>query len=131
MENISSPAELKEAIQLLEAEKLVHIQELRENFFLAYDSLKPANLIESTMKEIGSSPYLFNNIFNVALGLTAGYLSKKAILIGRSNNKSRKLLGLMLQLGVTNLIVYAPNAIKSFVQDIFSTRKKEIKSDLP
>ena len=129
MENISSPAELKEAIQSLEEEKLVHIQELRENFFLAYDSLKPANLIESTMKEIGSSPYLFNNIFNVALGLTAGYLSKKALSVGRSNNKSRKLLGVLLQLGVANLVIYAPNAIKSFVQDIFSKKEKVIKSD--
>ena len=129
MENISTPAELNEAIQLLEAEKSVHFQEMRTNFFLAYESIKPANLIESTMKEIGSSPYLFNNIFNVALGLAAGYLSKKALSVGRSNNKSRKLLGLMLQLGVTNLIVYAPNAIKSFVQDIFSKKEKVIKSD--
>jgi hypothetical protein len=31
------------------------------------------------MKEIGSSPYLFNNIFNVTLGLVAGYLSKRAL----------------------------------------------------
>lgn len=129
MENISSPAELKEVIQLLEAEKSAHFQEMRSNFFLAYESIKPANLIKSTMKEIGSSPYLFNNIFNVALGLVAGYLSKRALMVGRSNNKSGKLLGLILQLGVTNLVVYAPNAIKSFVRDIFSKRKKEILSD--
>jgi hypothetical protein len=129
MENISTPAELKEAIQLMEAEKSVLFQQMRANFFLAYESIKPANLIESTMKEIGSSPYLFNNIFNVALGLVAGYLLKKALLVGRSNNKSRKLLGLILQLSVANLVVYAPNAIKSFVQDIFSKKEKEIKSD--
>lgn len=129
MGNISTPAELKEAIELLEAEKSFHLQEMKSNFFLAYESLKPAKLIESTMKEIGSSPYLLNNIFNVILGLAAGYLSKRALLIGRSNNKSGKLLGLILQLGVTNLVVYAPNAIKSFIQDFFSKRKKEILSD--
>ena len=129
MENISTPAELKEAIQLMEAEKSVLFQQMRANFFLAYESIKPANLIESTMKEIGSSPYLFNNIFNVALGLAAGYLSKKALSVGRSNNKSRKLLGVLLQLGVANLVIYAPNAIKSFVQNIFSKKEKVIKSD--
>ncbi|WP_423126440.1 hypothetical protein [Gaoshiqia sp. Z1-71] len=129
MENISTPAELKEAIALLEAKKSVHFQEMRANFFLAYEYLKPANLIKSTIKEISSSPDLFNNIFNVAIGLVAGYLSKRAIFIGSSNSKSRKLLGLILQLGVTNLIVNAPNALKSFVQDIFSKSKKEIKSD--
>lgn len=129
MGKISTPAELKKAIQSLEAEKSVHLQEMRADFFLAYESLKPANLIESTMKEIGSSPYLFNNIFNVALGLVAGYLSKKALFIGKSKNNSRKFLGLILQLGVANMIVYAPNAIKSFVQDIFS--KKKINYDKP
>ncbi|RIH63429.1 hypothetical protein D1164_20085 [Mariniphaga sediminis] len=128
MENISTPAELKEAIQLLEAEKSVHLLEMKGNFFLAYESLKPANLIKSTMKEIGSSPYLFNNIFNVTLGLVAGYLSKRALMIGRSNNKSKKLLGLILQLGVTNLVVYAPNAIKSFVQNIFQNNSRKSNS---
>jgi hypothetical protein len=127
MENISTPSELNEAIQMLEAEKLVHYQQMRANFFLVYENLKPANLIDRTMKEIGSSPYLFNNIFNVALGLVAGYFSKRALLIGRSNNKSRKLLGLILQLGVTNLIVYAPNAIKTFVQNIFQHKIPEAK----
>lgn len=129
MENISNPAELKEAIELLEAEKSVLFQEMRTNFFFAYESLKPAKLIESTMKEIGSSPYLLNNILNVSIGLVAGYISKKAILVGRSNNKSSKLLGLILQFGVTNLVVYAPNAIKSFVKDIFSKKEKKIKSN--
>jgi hypothetical protein len=129
MENISTPAELKEAILLLEAEKSVHLQEMRSNFFFAWESLKPANLIKSTMKEIGSSPYLFNNIFNVALGLFAGYLSKRALMFGRSNNKSGKLLGLILQLGVTNLVVYAPGAIKSFVRNIFSKNNEEPQSD--
>jgi hypothetical protein len=129
MENISTAAELKEAILLLEAEKSFHLKEMRENFSLTYESLKPANLIKSTMNEIGSSPYLFNNVLNVTLALVAGFLSKRALMIGRSNKKSKKLLGLLLQLGVANLVIYAPNAIKSFFQDIFSKREKEIQTD--
>jgi hypothetical protein len=129
MENISTAAELKEAIQLLEAEKSVHLQEMRENFSLTWENFQPANLIKNSMKEIGSSPFLFNNIFNVALGLFAGYLSKRALMFGRSNNKSGKFLGFVLQLGITNLVVYAPGAIKSFVRNIFSKRKKEPQSD--
>ncbi|WP_372948592.1 hypothetical protein [Mariniphaga sp.] len=129
MENISTVAELKEAIHLLEEQKSAHLQEMRENFSLTWEKFQPANLIKTSMKEIGSSPYLFNNIFNVTLGLVAGFLSKRALMIGRSNNKSRKLLGLILQLGITNLVVYAPNAIKSLVQNILSKREKEIKSE--
>ncbi len=131
MENISTIAELKEAIQLREVEKSVHLQEMRENFSLTYENLKPANLIKSSMKEIGSSPYLFNNVLNVTLALAAGFLSKKALMIGRSGNKSGKLLGLILQLGITNLIIYAPNAIKSFARDVFSKREKEDRYEYP
>lgn len=129
MENITTIAELKETIELLEAKKSVHLQEMKSNFNLAYESFKPANLIKNTLKEIGSSPYLINNIFNVTLALAVGYLSKKALFLSKSGNKSRKLLGLILQLGVTNFIVYAPNSIKSFVQNLFSKREKELESD--
>ena len=129
MKNISTTAELKEAIQLLEAQNSVHLQEMRENFSLTLESLKPANIIKSTMKEIGSSSYLFNNILNLTLGLVTGYISKRALFFGRSNKKSRKLLGLALQLGVTNLVVYAPSAIKSFVRNIFSKNNEEPQSD--
>jgi hypothetical protein len=66
-----------------------------------------------------------NNAFNVALGVVTGYLSKKALLIGRSNKKSGKLLGLILQLGVTNLIVYAPDAVKSLFNNILSKSEKK------
>ena len=129
MENISTTAELKEAIQLLEMEKSLHLQEMREKFSLTWESLKPANLIKNTLKDIGSSPYLFNNIFNVSLGLVAGYLSRRALFLGRSGRKSGKLLGLILQLGVTNLVVHAPKAIKSYVHNLFSKREKVIISE--
>lgn len=129
MENISTTAELKDAIQLLEAEQSVRLQEMRENFSLTYESLKPANIIKNTMKDIASSPYLFTNIFNVGVGLVAGYLSKRALFLGRSHKKSRKLLGLVLQLGVTKLVVSAPKALKSYVQGVFSKREKEVPSD--
>ena len=96
MENISSSAELQEAIQLLEAKKSLHLQEMKSNFTLTYESFKPVNIIKNTLKGIGSSPNLYKKIFNITLGLATGYLSKRALFIGRSNNKSRKLLGLMV-----------------------------------
>ena len=129
MENISTTAELKEAIQLLEAEKSVHLQVMRENFSLASESFKPANLIRYTMKEVVSSPYLLPNIFNMAMGMFAGHFLKRTLFIGSSNKYSKKLLGSMLQFGITNLVVKAPNAIKSFARKIFSNKKKEINSE--
>ncbi len=126
MENIATTARLKEAIELLEAEKAVHLQAMKSNFFQAYESLKPVKLFESTLKEVGSSSYIINNIFNIGFGLLAGFLSKRAMLIGKSGNKSAKLMGLILQLGVTSMVAYAPKALKSFAQRLISRDDEDV-----
>ncbi len=127
MENISSNAELQNAIQLLEAEQAVKLKLMKEQFHLAYENLKPVNLIENTLKDIASSPFLVDNIMVTFIGLLSGYLSQKAV-TGKSSTKLRKLFGYILQFGVTNLIAQNPSTIKNFgtyiYQHIF--HKKEI-----
>jgi len=115
MENISSNAELQGAIQLLEAEQAVKLKLMKEQFHLAYESLKPAKFIENTLKDIASSPHLVNKIMVTFIGLVTGYLSQKAV-TSRSNSKLRKLFGYILQFGITNLVVQNPKAIKSIGQ---------------
>jgi hypothetical protein len=132
MQNIASTAELKNAIQLLEIEQAANWQLLKEQFHLTYESLKPVNLLRSTVNDIASSPYLIDNIIGNALGLATGYLSKK-IVVGASNNKFRKLIGFVLQFGVTNFVAQRPDAIKSIGQFILQhiLRKKDMNSKKP
>jgi hypothetical protein len=118
VKNISSNAELQDAIRLLEAEQAIKLKLMKEQFHLAYESLKPAKFIENTLKDIVSSPYLVNKIMVTSIGLVTGYLSQKAI-TRRSSGKLRKLFGYMLQFGITNLIAQNPKAIKMFSQYIF------------
>lgn len=117
MENISCKAELQDAIQMLEAEQAIKLKLMREDFHQIYESLKPANLIENTLKDIAASPYLANNLLSASVGLAAGYLSKIAV-TNRSSNKLKKFLGAFLQFGITNIIAQNPKAVKSFVQYI-------------
>jgi len=126
MENITSAAGLKNAIQLLEAEQADKVQLLKEQFFLTYESFKPVNLLRSTLDDVTSSPYLIDNIIGTALGLASGFLSKK-IFIGASGNKFRKLIGYILQFGVTNFVAQHHDTIKSFGHAIFQffIRKKQ------
>jgi hypothetical protein len=128
MQNITSVAGLKNAIQILEAEQADRGQLLKEQFHITYESLKPVNLFRSTIHDITTSPYLIENIVGTALGLATGYLSKK-IVIGASTGVFRKLLGSVLQFGITNLVAQHPEAIKSAGQSIFQHifRKKEPK----
>ena len=112
MENISCAAELKIAIQKLEFQHSLQGKMLQEDFFIAYDSLKPANLIKNTLSEITSSPYLIDNMLAAVTGMISGYISKK-IAVGASHSLFRKIMGSVLQFGVTNLVVQNPDALKT------------------
>lgn len=126
MQNITTSKELKEAIQLLEVEQSANGQLFKEQFLITLDGLKPVRLLESTLKDIVSSPYISNNVLGTTIGLATGYLSKQ-IVVGRSGNVFRNIFGSFLQLGVTNFISQHPEAIKSFgsyvIEQVFS--KKE------
>ena len=126
METITSAVELKNAIQLLEYEKALKEELLKEQFCIAYESFKPINLLKSTLFEVASSSNFIESILGTAAGLTTGYLSKK-IVIGASGNLLRKLFGTMMQLGVTNVVTQHPDSIKSIGQFIINhiLRKKE------
>jgi len=130
MENITSTAGLKNAIQLLEAEQVFKGQLLKEQFYLTCEGLKPFNLLKSTLNNVVSSPYLIDNILGAAIGLATGYLSKK-IVVGASGKIFTKLFGSILRLGVTNVVVQHSGSIKSFGQFIFQHifhKKKRISS---
>jgi hypothetical protein len=130
MQNITSITELKNAIQFLEVEQNLKGKLLKEHFFLTYESLKPVNLLKSTLSDITKSPYLVDNIIGTALGLATGYLSKK-IFIGASGNKIRKLIGSIMQYGITNVVAQNSDAIKSFGRSLFQHffRKKEMNTE--
>jgi hypothetical protein len=130
MQNITSIAELKDAIQVLEVEQGIKEQILKEQLYVTYESLKPINILKKTLKEISSSPYMIDNISGTAMGLASGFLSKK-IFVGASGSLFRKLIGSILQFGITNVVAQNSSIIKSIGQAIFQyfLRKKELNSD--
>lgn len=129
---MTSTLELKNAIQLLEAEQAENGHLLKEQFFLVIESLKPVNLLKSAIKDISSSPYLVDNIVGTAMGLATGYLSK-GMFVGTSGNKIKKLIGTILQFGITNVIAQNSDSIKLFGRSLFQHffRKKEIYTKKP
>ncbi len=118
METSSSSLLLKNEIQLLEVEKAFQEQLLKEQFYATYENLKPVNLLRSTLSDVASSPFLIDHILSTAVGLATGYLSKKVV-VGASGNIFRKLLGFMMQVGVTNTVAQHPDSIRSIGQYIY------------
>jgi hypothetical protein len=129
MHNVTSLDELKNAIQLLEVEQAIKRQLLKEQLIITYDSLKPINILRRTLKEITSSQDLRDNILGTASGIASGYLSKK-IFIGTSGNIFRKLIGSILQLGVSSVVSKHPDFIKTLGHNIlqYLLRIKETNS---
>lgn len=127
MKSISNNAELKSAIETLELDRAIRWELLKEQFYVTYESLKPANLILSTLKDVVTSPNLIDNVLGTVMGIGSGYLLKKAV-VGASGNIFRKVLGSVLQYGVTNQVSQHSDSIvsigKLLFQKIFHKKEK-------
>jgi len=126
MEKIDYVARLKNDIQILEEEQSVKAKQLKDQLFLTYESFKPAKILQSTLKDLVTSPQMLDNIIDTTLSIATGYISKR-IVVGASSNIIRRILGSIIQAGATKFISNHAGAIKTAgqiaLQQIF--RKKE------
>lgn len=119
METITNSNELRNAINLLEIKQKEEGLILKEQCKITYESLKPINLIKTSLKNL-VTPDLTGNLLSSTLSLAAGYMSKKT-LIGSTHNPLKQLLGTVLQMGVTSLVSKNTSGIKSVVTNIISS----------
>lgn len=115
MEKIHSAVDVKNAIRYLEADQEAKGKLLRVQFSSTFDSFKPINMIKNTVQEITSSPFLLKNITGAVAGLATGYFSKRVV-FGASKNIIKRMLGIVLQFGVTNFIARHPDDVAYFGQ---------------
>ena len=118
MQDRSASEVLQSTIQLLEIHQSIKEEIFREQLNVAYERLKPLNLLRSTFQEVTSSPNLFENILGTTVGLATGYLSKK-IMIGTSGNIFRKFFGFLMQVGITNTVAKHPETVNSIGRYIY------------
>lgn len=119
MQNITNAVELRKVIELFQEEELIKRQILKEQLNLTFESLKPINLLKKTVKDISASPELMDNIIGNVAGLATGFLSSK-LFVGSSGNVIRKIIGAVIQLGVSRIVARNPDAIKSIGQFILN-----------
>ena len=114
MGKISATDSLKESIRLLETQKTEELQGLKEHFHITFESLRPVNLLRSSIDEMTSLYDLKSDIIDSVLGMLGGYLTQK--LVERTTkNPFMRLLGLAMQYGVANLIMKNGENIRSFI----------------
>jgi hypothetical protein len=117
MYTINSVAVLKEAIIDLEIKKKRQASIIKEQFDVMKENLSPANIIKSTFDEVAASPTLRSNLLGALVGLGAAYFSRKLV-IGKSGNLIRKILGSVLQLGIGAVVASKPTILQNIGQTI-------------
>jgi hypothetical protein len=124
MEKINSETSLNDAILQLERKHAEEGIMLKKQFYIAFDSIKPINLLKSTFKEAAASQELKTDILKTALGLIAGYLSKKA-LENATNSPLKKILGISLLAGFSTFIANNPDMVRKLGMILMSLMQKK------
>jgi len=115
MQNITTVAGLRDAIRVLEVEQASKGQLLKEQLSVVYESLMPVNILRNTLKKFFGKSDLIDNLSGSAMGAASGLLMKK-IFIGKSGNAFKKLMGSLLQMGISNIVTQNSDLIKSLGQ---------------
>lgn len=124
---------LKEKIRLLETRQAEEGREFKEHFKLTYESLKPANIIKSTLRDLAYSAEVKNNLFDTVVSLISTYMAKKILTNSKSGFFTR-MLRVFTHFGITNLItnnsaeirLYLANLIEKF----FTPKEKVVETEV-
>lgn len=103
MKSITTSADLKNAIRVLELEQKNNLLAIKEEVDLLQESLKPANIIKSTFKKMVDVPDLKAGIVNTVIGVVSGIMTKKLVL-GKTHNPISKLLAVAMEMLVANKV---------------------------
>ena len=131
MKNKTSQNNLNETISLLRYKQAHELKLLKDQLDVASESLKPLNLIKSAWHDLSGSPDFKSDMLGNAIGLTTGYLSKK-VFVGTSHNPVKKILGMLVQFAITNIVSKHTDSIKSIGKQLIQRigkNKKTVKQE--
>jgi hypothetical protein len=112
MKNRNETDALNELILVQEMKHDNDLQQLKEQFHIAYESVKPINLVKNLFHEVTASPEIKNNLLSNVIGFGTGFLSKK-LLLGHLHNPVKKVFGTLFEFAVANLVSKHTDGIKT------------------
>jgi len=118
--------DLKVAIRELEEKELRQKQQLKADFHAYKETLRPINLLKSTIHKVKETPGITSTVLKATLGLGAGILSKR-LFLGKSPGIVRKVVGSAVQMGLAGLVSKKTDAIKQnsgqLIKKLFGSKK--------
>lgn len=103
MKKLNETDALNELIQLNQQQYDTDLRLLKEQFHIAYESIKPINFIKNLVHEVTALPEIKEDLASNILGLATGFISKK-IMIDEKGSTFKKVIGTVLQFAVANVV---------------------------
>jgi hypothetical protein len=121
---------LKERIRLLEIRQAEQGEKLKEQFKATAESLKPVNLIKSSLKEFSTSKEIVGTVIESATLLLTGFASKRLIDSSKGGSFVKLLTSLFQLVGSGLLNVYSVK-IQEFIAGLILKFSKEPGPETP
>lgn len=118
MKNKNATDALNDLILIQEMKYNHDLNLLKNQFDVAYESVKPINLIKNLVHNVTASSEIKNDLLGNIIGFGTGFLSKN-ILLGSLHNPVTKLLGTIFEFGVANAVSKNTNRIKTIGGNLF------------
>lgn len=127
MRKINETDSLNELIIAQEQQFELELILLKDQLHLAYESIKPINLIKSLVHEVSNSPEIKTDMLDNLIGMGTGYISKK-LLIDTTHNPIKKGIGYLLQFAIGNAVSKHAETIKIVGANIINyiTKKENL-----
>jgi hypothetical protein len=119
MKNRNETDTLNELILTEELKYAHNLAQLKEQFHVAYESIKPINLVKNLFHEVTSSPEIKNDLVSNAIGLGTGFITK-TLLLGFSHNPIKKAIGTLFEFAVANITSKHSTKIKLIGGNLFN-----------
>ena len=117
MTNPTAKEALRESIRQLEIRQVQEGEELKAQFKTTYESLKLVNLVKSSIKDLTESSEIKSTLFESIVSVMTGYFSKK-LMVGKNSNPFLKIVGLVMQFGITNLVAKNAEVIRLYISEL-------------
>ena len=126
MEKYESSNAVRDAIVELERQQALESRQISMQFVSAFESIKPINLIRSTIKDVTESKDLTENIVQTSIGLAAGYVTQ-SLFQKPSHGPLRKLFGTIVSYGITNFLATHPKLLAAIGSKVVHLFRKIVK----
>lgn len=117
--------------EMIIVQKMIYdndLEQLKNQFDVAYESIKPINLVKNLFHEVTASPEIKNNLLSNLIGFGTGFISKK-LLLGATHNPIKKVLGTLFEFAVANVASKHSDGIKTIGGNLFKRFFNKNKTD--